>query len=120
MQIRRVLMYTYYVQEDTAGVPRLMRALNHFPAQALAGVIEDLTLRYDLVAGVTNPANITDLPYTNNGELYTARQIRKVNLHVGVRSEHVSTKTKDYVRHHLSTIVALRNLAFVERYDTEG
>jgi hypothetical protein len=120
MQIRRVLMYTYYVEEDSSGVPRLMRALNHFPAQALAGVIEDLTLRYDLVDGVTNPANIEDLPYTLNGELYTARQIRKVNLHVGVRSESVSTQTQDYVRHHLSTIVSLRNLAFVERYDTEG
>ena len=120
MQIRRVLMYTYFVEADSGGVPRLMRALNHFPAQALAGVIEDLTLRYDLVDGVTNPANIEDLPYTDGNELYTARQIRKVNLHVGVRSENVSSQTKDYVRHHLSTIVSLRNLAFVERYDTEA
>jgi hypothetical protein len=39
-----------------------------------------------------------------------------VNLHVGVRSELKSARTNDYLRNHLSTVVSLRNLAFVDRY----
>jgi len=42
--------------------------------------------------------------------------IRKANLHIGVRSETMSTKQRDYLRNHLSTVVSLRNLAFVDRY----
>jgi hypothetical protein len=94
-----------------------MRALNMFPPQALAGVIEDLTLSYDLVDGVYNPTNVKTLPFTSvQGVTYGASQIRKANLHVGVRAEEKSTKSQDYVRNHLSTIVDLRNLAYVDRY----
>ena len=116
MSVRRVYMYSYFVQEDTSGIPRLMRAVNHFPATALAGVIEDLELSFDLVDGVVNPTNVKDLPYTANGVTYTASQIRKVNVHVGVRSEVRSSRTNDYLRNHLSTVISLRNLAYVDRY----
>jgi hypothetical protein len=123
VQVRRVLMLTYYVHEETSGVPRLMRALNMFPPQALAGIIEDLQFTYDLVDGATNPADIPDLPYVTgvppNDVTYTANQVRKINLHVGVRSELKSPKTKDYLRNHLSTIVSVRNLAYVDRYDQD-
>ena len=116
MSARRLLMFTYYVEEQTPGLPRLMRALNKFPAIALAGVVEDLTLSYDLVDGVTNPVNVEQLPYTANGVTYSASQIRKVNVHVGVRSETKSPRTRDYMRSYLSTVVSLRNLAYVDRY----
>jgi hypothetical protein len=116
LTVRRVFMYTYYVQEEIPGVPRLMRALNMSPAMALAGVIEDLDLNYDIVDGVVNPVNISDLPYTAFGVTYTASQIRKVNAHIGVRSEQKSSKTNDYLRNHVSTVISLRNLAYVDRY----
>ena len=116
MTARRVYMYTYYVEEDASNIPRLMRAVNHFPATALAGVIEDLELSYDLVDGVDNPTNVRDLPYSANNVTYTASQIRKVNVHVGVRSEVRSSRTNDYLRNHLSTVISLRNLAYVDRY----
>jgi hypothetical protein len=123
IRLLRVLMLTYYVHEDSPGVPRLMRALNMFPPQALAGVIEDLEFTYDLVDGVTNPAAIESLPYVlgvaPNDITYTANQVRKINLHVGVRSELKSPKTKDYLRNHLSTIVSVRNLAYLDRYDQD-
>ena len=127
MTVRRVLMYTYYVDEEdeAPGVPRLMRKLNHADATALAGVIEDLTLRYDLVDGDVNPTDIAELPYPADvneaaGEVqYTPSQIRKVNVHVGVRSETISTRSGDYLRQHLSTVVSIRNLAWVSRYNTE-
>ena len=116
MTARRIFMYTYFVYEETAGVPRLMRMLNMYPASALAGVIEDLDLDYDIVDGVNNPTDIAQLPYTANSVTSTASQIRKATVHVGVRSEFISTRTKDYLRNHLSTVVALRNLAYVDRY----
>lgn len=114
--VRRVLMYTYYVTPEAPGLPRLVRALNFGPPQALAGIIEDLEFTYDLVDGVYNPSNIESLPYTANDVTYSANQIRKVNLHVGVRAEEKSKKTNDYPRNHLSTTVSIRNLAYVDRY----
>lgn len=117
VDVRRVFMHTYFVHEDTPGVPRLMRVLNHFPPQALAGVIEDLELSYDLVDGVYNPVNIKALPYTANGVTYSASQIRKVNIHLGVRSETKSARHNDYLRNHVSTVISLRNLAYVARYN---
>ena len=117
VSVRRIYMYSYWVAEETVGVPRLMRQLNMYTPTALAGVVEDLDLTYDLVDGVTNPVNINDVPYTApNGDIFTAGQMRKVNVHVGVRSETKSKKSNDYLRNHVSTVVALRNFAYVDKY----
>jgi hypothetical protein len=113
--VQRVLMYTYYVDPNN-NTPRLMRRYNMGTPQALAGVVEDLQLSYDLVDGLVNPTNIPELPVTLNGVTYSANQIRKVSLHIGVRSENMSLKLHDYPRNHLSTVVSIRNLAFVDRY----
>jgi type II secretory pathway pseudopilin PulG len=117
----RALMITYYVDNTTtAGTPRLTRVVNHYTPQALAGVVEDLDLTYDLVDGINNPTAQPTLPYTDvvAGVTYTANQIRKVNLHVGVRSEVLSKPAQDYVRNHISTAVDVRSLASVSRYLT--
>jgi type II secretory pathway pseudopilin PulG len=120
MSVVRVVMLTYYVDATkTANIPRLFRQQNNFAAQALAGVVEDLNMTYDLVDGINNPTRIASLPYTRPGPpavTYTATQIRKVNVHMGVRSEQFSNLTNDYLRHHLSTGVSVRNLAFTDRY----
>ena len=113
---QRVIMYTYYVDATTGGVPRLMRRLNQSAGQALAGVVEDLELSYDVVDGALNPTDVRDLPYTASGVTYSANLIRKANIHIGVRSEVMSMKQRDYRRNHLSTVVSLRNLAFIDRY----
>jgi len=118
----RALMITYYVDNTTTpGAPRLTRQVNHFPAQALAGVVEDLDLTYDLVDGVNNPTDIPSLPYTDAvaGVTYNSNQIRKVNIHMGVRSEAMSKPAQDYVRNHISTAVDVRSLASVDRYVTQ-
>ncbi len=115
LSVQRVIMYTYYV-DPNQGTPRLTRRYNMGTPQALAGVVEDLQLTYDLVDGVTNPTGVTDLPYTNNGTTYSANQIRKATVHVGVRSETKSLRLNDYLRSHVSTVVSVRNLAFVDRY----
>jgi prepilin-type N-terminal cleavage/methylation domain-containing protein len=118
LNVQRVIMYTYYVDPGVLPnrVPRLMRQYNSGTPQALAGVVEDLELSYDLVDGSVNPTAKRDLPITLNGATYSPNQIRKANVHIGVRSETMSTKTQDYLRSHISTVVSLRNLAFVDRY----
>ena len=114
----RLQVVTYYVDNTTSpGVPRLVRQYNHFAPQALAGIVEDLRMTFDLVDGVINPTQIADLPYTDpGGIIYTANQIRKVNLHVGVRSDTRSSTRDDYLRHHLATVISIRSLAFIDRY----
>jgi len=112
-------MYTYYLDDTTApGTPRLTRQINHYGAQALAGVIEDLDLTYDLVDGGANPTLVPSLPYTDAGSglTYSATQVRKMNLHLGVRADTASPQLHDYIRTQLNTAVSLRNLAFVDRY----
>jgi type II secretory pathway pseudopilin PulG len=115
----RLLMVTYYVDAVTTPTePRLMRTVNNFTPQALAGVVEDLDFTYDLVDGINNPVEIPELPYTDVAAAvtYNSNQIRKVNIHVGVRSESTSRVTQDYVRNHISTSVDVRSLASVDRY----
>jgi hypothetical protein len=123
--IFRAMMITYYVDNTTTpGMPRLTRQINNYAPTALAGVVEDLDLTYDLVDGVTNPAAVPSLPWTNNAVSppvsYNSNQIRKVNLHVGVRSDQVSKPTQSYVRIHMNTSVDARSLATVDRYTTSG
>jgi prepilin-type N-terminal cleavage/methylation domain-containing protein len=114
---QRVLLVTYYVDvNSTPGSPRLARRINAAPGQALAGVVEDLDLSFDLVDGVTNPVAQKTVPVTLAGVLYTPNQIRKVNLHVGVRSEERSVRQHDFTRSHLTTVVSLRSLTYVDRY----
>jgi hypothetical protein len=121
----RAMMITYYVDNTTTpGTPRLTRQINMFPPTALAGVVEDLDLTYDLVDGAVNPAAVPSLPWTDTSRIppitYNSNQIRKVNVHVGVRSEQISKPTQDYVRNHILTAVDVRSLASVDKYKTTG
>jgi hypothetical protein len=121
----RAMMITYYVDNTTTpGTPRLTRQVNMFPSTALAGVVEDLDLTYDLVDGAVNPSAVPSLPWTDNSRTpaitYNSNQIRKVNVHVGVRSEQISKPTQDFVRNHISTAVDVRSLASVDKYKTTG
>jgi hypothetical protein len=112
----RILMYTYYVDATLLNTPRLTKIVNAGLPEALAGVVEDMNITYDLVDGLVNPVNIPDLPVTIGGVLYSPNQVRKVNLHIGVRSDVLSGVSNDYIRNHLSTVVSIRSLAFVNRY----
>jgi hypothetical protein len=115
----RLMMVTYYVDNTTTpGTPRLARVNNFAAPMALAGVVEDLDIAYDLVDGVTNPTQVSSLPYTAGGLTYDPSQIRNVSLHIGVRSDMLSTQSNgtDYIRNHVSTRISIRNLAFVDRY----
>jgi hypothetical protein len=137
----RAVMITYYV-DASSGTPLLTKVVNHCPGavnpcpgspftpQTLSGVVEDLNFTYDLVDGVINPTNVNSLPCPTALELmcgattpatgitYNSNQIRKVNVHMGVRSEIMSKPLHDYIRNHVNTSVDVRSLASVDRYDT--
>ena len=119
--VLRLLMITYYVDNTTTpGTPRLTRQINNTPPLALAGVVEDLDLTYDLVDSSSDTvSNIPSLPLTQGTITYTAQMIKKINIHVGVRSESLSKPVNDYVRNHINTSVDVRSLASVDRYGTQ-
>lgn len=111
ISIMRVVLVTYYIaQESSHAPPYLMRKVNYGEPRAIAAGIDNLQLTWDLVDGVTNPANVVE-----PGGVNTPHQIRKANLHMGARSLDRWT-TGDVMRASLSTQVSLRSLAFVDRY----
>jgi Tfp pilus assembly protein PilW len=108
----RVLMITYYLDTTTDPKnPRLVRQINNGTGQAVALVLEDMQMTFDLVDGVTNPTNVdTPLPP------YSPNQIRKVNIVVTGRSSFVLRNTGEYMRRSLTTQVSLRSMSFIDRY----
>jgi hypothetical protein len=108
----RVWLVTYYLDITTdPEMPRLIRRVNNRPGDAVALVLENLQLSYDLVDGAANPTNIK-IPVAPN----SPNQIRKVNILLSGRSSSVIRNTNDYLRRSLTTQVSLRSLAFIDRY----
>ncbi|NWG14766.1 MAG: hypothetical protein HXY20_14670 [Acidobacteria bacterium] len=108
----RVWLITYYLDTITDPVmPRLIRRINSRPGEVVALVLEDLQLSYDLVDGVTNPANV-ESPVPPN----SPNQIRKVNILLSGRSSAVIRNTGQYLHRNLTTQVSLRSLSFIDRY----
>lgn len=108
----RVWLVTYYL--DTTidpEMPRLIRRINNRPGDAVALVLEDIQLTYDLVDGVTNPTNVATPTAPNS-----PNQIRKANIFLSGRSSSVDRTTGEYFRRSLTTQVSLRSLSFIDRY----
>ncbi|MBN2243361.1 MAG: prepilin-type N-terminal cleavage/methylation domain-containing protein [Acidobacteria bacterium] len=108
----RVWLISYYLDYTTdANTPRLIRRVNNRGGNAVALVLEDLQLTYDLVDGVINPTDV-DTPVAPN----SPNQIRKVNLHLLGRSHGTIRNTGEFLRRSLTTQVSLRSLSFIDRY----
>ena len=102
-------MITYYLDTTTdPDNPRLVRQINNSPGQAVALVLENMQMSFDLVDGVTNP---TDVPAPSS-----PNQIRKVNIAVSGRSSVPLRNTGEYMRRTLTTQVSLRSMSFIDRY----
>jgi len=78
----RVWLVTFYIDDQVdPEMPRLIRQINLDPGNAIALVLEDLQLSYDIVDGAANPTNVkTPLPPNGPG------QIRKANIQMSGRS----------------------------------
>ncbi|MBM3788723.1 MAG: prepilin-type N-terminal cleavage/methylation domain-containing protein [Acidobacteria bacterium] len=108
----RILLISYYLDNTTdPQMPRLIRQINDRPGEAVALVLEDLQLSYDLVDGVTNPTAV-ETPVPPN----SPNQIRKVNIFLSGRSSLRMRNTDDFLHRTLTTQVSLRSLSFVDRY----
>ncbi len=131
----RIRMISYYLDVATDPArPRLIRRMNNStdPAKwndfdnsagtVVAFDIEQLQITYDLVDGVTNPANVrmNDADLDGTGRCAPdpcfANQIRKVNILLAGRSRLPRRGTNQFYRNRLITQVSLRSLAFVDRY----
>ena len=102
-------MITYYL-DASGSLPSLMRKVNYGTERKIAVGIENFQLTWDLVDGVTNPSNVDEPTPPNE-----PGQIRKANLHMSARTQD-RVGTGSYMRAALNTQVALRSLAFMERY----
>jgi hypothetical protein len=108
----RVYLTTYYLDFTTdPEMPRLIRRINLNQGEPVALILEDFQLTYDLVDGISNPANI-DSPTEPN----SPNQIRKVNILLSGRSTAKIENTQQYLHRTLTTQVSLRSLSFVDRY----
>jgi hypothetical protein len=112
----RVWMITYYLDDVTnPNLPRLVRQINNFPGRPVALVLDNMQISYDIVDGVTNPANLPTIP-TALFPGTSPNQARKVNLFLAGRSSARYARTGQFLRNNLSTQISLRSLSFVSRY----
>lgn len=107
----RVLLISYYIDDAKPERPMLIRRINFREGRAIGVAVENLQITFDLVDGVTNPANVP-VPIAPN----TPHQIRKANVFVAGRSYRAWTRTGEAVRSSLSTQISLRSLSFMDRY----
>jgi hypothetical protein len=108
----RVWLVSYYLDYNTdPNTPRLIRRINNRTGNAVALVLENLQLTYDLVDGVTNPSDV-ETPVAPN----SPNQIRKANLSLSGRSYGKIKNTDEFLRRSLTTQISLRSLSFIDRY----
>jgi prepilin-type N-terminal cleavage/methylation domain-containing protein len=120
MQAARVRMITYAVDTTNAAGPRLMRTVGG-NTNTVAFGIENFQITYDLVDGVNDwvevPMTAADLAAGGScGVACSENQIRKVNLTLSMRSRNQFSVTRDFFRNALYSQVAVRSLAFVDKY----
>jgi len=138
--ITRVWMITYY--EDATSnplAPQLVRQVNYpayptaltatYPPQPIGEAIEDLQFTYDIInstaaAGTypNGPGDATTPAIGPGGvPIDTPLQFRAVNVSLFGRSEYpyvAAGAGSQYLHNNLSTQVSIRNLAFVNQFNT--
>lgn len=130
-RISRLRMITYYLDNITDPEhPRLVRRVNagdpllflNTLGTAVAVDAVDLQFAYDISNGVTNPGGVEmnddDLATTGacNPNACAPTQIRKVNVLLTSRSPNQVSGTANFLTNTLESQVALRSMAFVDRY----
>jgi prepilin-type N-terminal cleavage/methylation domain-containing protein len=122
-RVSRVRMITYFINITADPTsPRLMRQVGSGAATAVSFELEAFRVSYDIADGVVNPANVrmTAVDLAPGGACGAAsgcspNQIRKADVVMAIRSARRS-KENGYYHNTLFTQVAMRNLAFVDRY----
>lgn len=105
----RISMVSYYISTAHAE-PELMRQQNGSPAMEVADGIDQLQLTYDYDDPATGDLLV------DQSNVASPNQIRQVHLLVAGRSANQLRQSRDYVRRSLVTSIAVRNLAYRNRY----
>jgi hypothetical protein len=132
--VTRVWMVTYYIDATNVQNPQLIRQVNYpnYPAaspanppQAVAEVIENLEISYDIVnsqdaAGTYGAQGPGDAPTAIPPD--TPFAFRAVNVYLGGRSEYPYTMTDppQFLRNSMTTQVSIRSLSFGVLFPTPG
>jgi type II secretory pathway pseudopilin PulG len=129
--ITRVRMITYYIDSTTdPSHPRLVRRINNGHPMtfdntlgtAVAMDIDNLAFTYDVSNGLNNPGAVrmvaSDLTTSGacNPLACAPTQIRKINIALTGRAKNSTTAAMKPYRNTLQSEVALRGMAFVDRY----
>jgi hypothetical protein len=125
----RIRMLTYHVHIDPLdpGNPRLVRQINDANAanpnaNTVGFGVEQFLLTYDLVDGINNWIDVamTDADRAGGAGCGASpcseNQIRKVNVTLSMRSRQRFSTTQEFMRNSLYSQVAVRSLAFTDRY----
>lgn len=131
----RIRMLTYYVRVDPADPtnPRLLRVINNANfglaianpnANTVGFGVEQFLITYDLVDGTNNWIDVAmtaaDTAVGGGGACGASpcseNQIRKVNVTLSMRSRQRFSTTREFMRNSLYSQVAVRSLAFTDRY----
>jgi hypothetical protein len=131
--LTRIWMVTYYEDSTTNPLrPQLVRQVNYpnyptsaatYPAQTIGEAVEDLQFTYDIINSTapngTYPNGPGDAP-TPDLTYDSPLQIRAVNVFLAGRSEYpyTASSSMQYLHNNLSTQVSIRNLAFVNQFNT--
>lgn len=131
-RISRIRMVTYYLDATIDPTrPRLVRRINagsptsfdNTLGTAVAMDVENLQFTYDIVDGLTNPANVRMVTADRDGtgrcnpNACEEAQIRKVNIALFGRTQRLD---QGVVRNMLQSQVSFRGMAFVDEYKAPG
>ena len=126
----RIRMLTYYVRVDPLDPnnPRLLRQINMAGnaagqnANTVGFGVEQFLLTYDLVDGTNNWIDVQMNAADRAGGAgcgaspCSENQIRKVNVTLSMRSRQRFSTTREFMRNSLYSQVAVRSMAFTDRY----
>jgi prepilin-type N-terminal cleavage/methylation domain-containing protein len=120
--VSRIRMITYFIDVTDPTSPRLMRQINANAPTTVAFDIETFVLNYDLASDTgtwayveMNPADVNTTGGRCSPLACSPNTIRKTNLTLSGRTQSKVAAT-GYYRSALTSQVALRSLAFVDKY----
>jgi hypothetical protein len=112
----RIWMITYYINNSNSQLPLLMREVNLNGAVAVAQVIENLQLFYDVVnSGQQNPPTLAEQG-TEQPTYAQLPYIRDAYIWLFARSEQTYGQTGQYFRNNFETSVSVRGLDFYNEF----
>jgi prepilin-type N-terminal cleavage/methylation domain-containing protein len=110
----RIWMITYFIDNSNPSRPELMRQVNLNQPQAVAEVIENVQIFYDILNAGSSPVTVT--AGQENPTLAQLADIRDAYILLYARSENPYSQSGTYFRKNLETVVSIRGLDFYNEF----